>query len=287
MHHSDDPKRACVVFDCYVDDSGTHEQSDIVVLGGIMVDRANFTRFDEKWRPMLHRYRIDSLHMTDFVRPHGKHIGMLPELKIALFTEAVAIINARKVFSISVVVSHAPYRESVPIDIYREHAAPYTSAFIYLARFNAVHADHSNHPDRIAYLVDETRTFGEQIRRAHALVKAWEHSHGSGVIRTGALAFDSDDNVSALQAADLIAWSARRELSGDGLLNEFAPLKEVLRARFWASGARAVRSHIYGQIKDDLGPRMMEDVKTKGAQRLNEALESLRKLAEFESNGGT
>jgi hypothetical protein len=211
MHRSDDPGEACVVvFDCYVDDSGTHEQSDLVVLGGVMMDRANFTRFDQKWRPMLHRCRVDSLHMTDFVRPYGKYVGMLPELKIALFTEAVAIINARKIFSISVVVNHAPYRESVPIDIYREHVAPYTSAFIYLARFNAIHADHNNHPDRISYLVDETRTFAQQIRNAHTLLKAWEHSRGSGTIRTGGLAFDSDVNVSALQAADLIAWSARR-----------------------------------------------------------------------------
>lgn len=284
MQHSDDPDKACVVFDCYVDDSGTHEQSDIVVLGGIVLDRASFIRFNDKWRPMLRRYCIDTLHMTDFVRPYGKHIGMYQELKIALFTEAVAIINACKLFSISVKVSHAPYRDSVPIEIYREHVAPYTSAFIYLARFNAVHADHNNYPDRITYLVDETRNFAEQIRNAHVLVKAWENSHGTGVVRTGALAFDSDDNVSALQAADLVAWAARRKLSGDDLVNEFVPLKEVLRERFLESGARALHSHFYGEIKDDLGPKMMADVKAKGPQRLNEALESLRKLAESESS---
>jgi hypothetical protein len=71
------------------------------------------------------------------------------------------------------------------------------------------------------------------------------------------------------------------------LLNEFAPLKEVLTERFLASGARAVRSHVYGQIKDDLGSRMMEDVKAKGPERFNQALQSLRKLAEFEAGSGT
>jgi hypothetical protein len=221
--------------------------------------------------------------MTDFVRPHGKHIGMLPELKIALFTETVSIINARKIYSISIAVNHAPFRESVPVKVYREYVSPYASAFLYLARFNAIHANHSNHPDRIAYLVDETRSFAEQIRMGHVLCKAWEASHDPKIVRTGALAFDSDDNVSALQAADLIAWSARRSLSGDGLLNEFSPLKEVLRERFLASGIRAPGSHLHERVRDDIGPRMMADVRARGPQRLNEARESLRKLSESES----
>ena len=264
-----------------MDDSGTHEQSDIVVLGAILLDRNVFIRLDKKWRAMLHRYRIDSLHLTDFVRPYGKHVGMLPELKIALFTEAVAIINARKIMSISVAVNHAPYRDSVPVPVYREAVSPYASAFLYLARLNAVTAEHSNRPGKIAYLIDETRAFAEQIRRAHLLCKAWEASHGSKVVRTGSLAFDSDDNVSALQAADLIAWAARRKFSGYGLTAEFSPLDEVLRERFAPSGA-AIRTHCHRWVKDDIGPRMMEDVKLNGPQRLNEALENLRTLAESE-----
>jgi hypothetical protein len=187
--------------------------------------------------------------------------------------------------SISVAVNHAEYKESVPVAVYREAVSPYCSAFLHLARFNSITAELNGNPDRIAYLVDEGSAFAEQIRLGHALVKAWEHSHGSLVIRTGALAFDSDDNVSALQAADLIAWSARRKFSGDGLTAEFSPLNEALRERFALDGTQ-VRTHCHRWVKDDMGPKMMEMARADGPRMLQDALTGLKRLAESESDRG-
>ncbi len=87
MHHSDDPSRRTIVFNCYGDDSGTEEQSPIVLLGAILLDKHNFILLDERWRRMLRQFRLESLHIADFVRPHGRHVGMHKELKIALFAE--------------------------------------------------------------------------------------------------------------------------------------------------------------------------------------------------------
>ena len=41
------------------------------------------------------------------------------------------------------------------------------------------------------------------------------------------MTFDTDDRVSALQAADVVAWSARRRANGI-LEGDFSPLNEVL-----------------------------------------------------------
>ena len=42
------------------------------------------------------------------------------------------------------------------------------------------------------------------------------------------MAFDTDDRVSALQAADVVAWSARRRSVYGRIEGAFAPLEEVL-----------------------------------------------------------
>jgi hypothetical protein len=42
------------------------------------------------------------------------------------------------------------------------------------------------------------------------------------------MGFDTDDRVPALQAADVLAWSARRRQVDGTLAGEFAPLQDAL-----------------------------------------------------------
>ena len=42
-----------------------------------------FLDFNNKWEKVLNEFRIEPpLHMTEFIRPYGKHIGMYHELKL-------------------------------------------------------------------------------------------------------------------------------------------------------------------------------------------------------------
>jgi hypothetical protein len=66
---------------------------------------------------------------------------------------------------------------------------------------------------------------------AHSVILDNERAEGK-FLHTGALAYDIDDRVPALQAADVIAWAARkRELLGGSLPEGFEPLLEALRPR--------------------------------------------------------
>ena len=51
------------------------------------------------------------------------------------------------------------------------------------------------------------------------------------------MAFDTDNNVPQLQAADVIAWSARRN-AVNKLPNEFEPLRDVLQEKIKTSDGR-------------------------------------------------
>jgi hypothetical protein len=76
--------------------------------------------------------------------------------------------------------------------------------------------------------VDDGVAYKEQLVAAHSVVLGIERlNHNTGRSWVGRLAFDIDDRVPALQAADVIAWSARRRELGS-LNGVFEPLHEVL-----------------------------------------------------------
>lgn len=276
MHHSNDRDRQSAVLACYVDDSGTDNQSPLVVLGACVLDRDAFIRFDKSWRKMLDQYRIESLHMADFVRPHGKHIGIYPELKIALFRQVASIINRRKDSSFSILVSNAEFKKAIPHDMQGATIGPYAAAFIGLALMNSKIANVRDYPDKIAYLVDEGSSVAEQLRIGHLLVKGFEKAQ-SQKVRTGSFAFADDEDVSALQAADVIAWSARRKFSGDGLANEFAALNNIFSKRFNSQGVE-VHPHFHHQLQDDLAQRIMEQITADGPAMHKRALEAIQSV---------
>jgi hypothetical protein len=80
----------------------------------------------------------------------------------------------------------------------------------------------------MAYLVDDDCPGKDQLKAAHTVLLNRERQVGK-YRHTGAMGFDIDDRVSALQAADVISWCARRRQLDGELPNEFAALDEVPR----------------------------------------------------------
>ena len=203
---------------------------------------------------------------------------MYRELKIALFTEAVKIINARKDSSVSVSVKNAEFKMAVSTEFYRKILSPYAAAFVGLALFNAKIANDFDSPDQVSYLVDEGSPFAAQLRIGHVLVKAFEKAQGRKIIRTGSFAFADDADVSALQGADMIAWASRRNAVGGGLVDEFKPLNEIFKKRFNADGGQ-VHPHFHYHVRDDLTGKITEQMALEGDKLSREAFAALRALA--------
>lgn len=214
--------------------------------------------------------------MTDFVRPYGKFIGMHKEIKVALFNEIANVINARKYMSVSAALRHRIFKDSVPLNVYRGALSGYAAAFIAMVNMNIHIAHEANYPERINYVVDSGNPFAEQLRLAHLMAMAQENQNRGG-FKTGALLFDSDDNVTALQAADVIAWTARRKHSGSGLTGEFLPLEEILKERFDVGG-KALRTHAHIWIDDSTGKRTADRASTDTGQLLQEAEKAIDNL---------
>ena len=230
MHHSDSPNRATMALTSYFDDSGSDDSSPITVIGGPVMSRNEFIAFARRWSQLLDLHRVPPpLHMADFVRPYGKHIGMHKEMKIALFSEAVSLINSHKSFGISVGIPQPDFKLTLPTNVSKELLSPYALAFFCAVLTiqgvckNSVMARY----EVVSYLVDDGSSWKDQLKDAHTWIVNSEKSKNQPR-NTGAMAFDTDDRVSALQAADVIAWSARRREIDGQLKDEFGPLTAVL-----------------------------------------------------------
>ena len=227
MHHSDDPKRLSLAVTCYSDDSASHEESEWVVVGGVVMNKPNFIHFNSQWEILLKEFRLDFLHMTDFIRPYGRYSAMHREMKIALFTSVTKHINDHKTYSISVAVLQKEFKALLSMEVYRKLMGPYALAFLIVIMANCELATITKYGDRIAYLVDKGSSHHhEQLNGAHSLIIEWE-KHMGRISKTGAIAFDYDDRVSALQAADVVAWTFHRKQELLEFGDEFSPLLKL------------------------------------------------------------
>jgi len=222
LHHSEDRNRRVVGLTSYLDDSGTHDGSAVVVIGGPVMSRIQFKAFCRRWKALLHKYRIpEPLHMKDF-----SSLGLYPEMRVAFLRAASKLINEHKLYSLSVAIPEDDFKDQLSKDVQKNLIGPYALAFMSLVLANQHLSATRHHDGKTAYLIDQGSSHPEQLLEAHALLldrdRERKHHH------TGAIAFDSDDNVPALQAADLIAWSARqRDL--DRLSGDLAPLHDALQ----------------------------------------------------------
>jgi hypothetical protein len=202
--------------------------------------RNAFINFNRQWKKLLEQYRIESVHMNEFVRPQGRYCAMYPELKIALFTSISKLICKNRVYSLSMGVPLVDFEEIVP-ELFLQLMRPYTMALFIVMMFNNAIAKAEGYQERLAYLMDHGN-FEEQMLGAHKWVRKWEDEtrFSSNV---GTLAFANDADNTALQGADVVAWSSRRR-DHEGLDGEYAPLRKIFEDRFDSSG-KPISRHIH------------------------------------------
>jgi hypothetical protein len=54
----------------YMDESGTHEGSEIIAVAGYLGTYGTWQRFLQEWEPMMQHFAVKDFHMTDF---EGRH----------------------------------------------------------------------------------------------------------------------------------------------------------------------------------------------------------------------
>jgi hypothetical protein len=113
---------------------------------------------------------------------------------------------------------------------------PYGLAFFFALMANQAYSETSLvHPAEVfSYIVDAGFPHVHQLFSIHSAIIRIRKTKGKCCL-VGSLTQDTDERVPALQAADVVAWSARRrELKT--LTDEFAPLNELISTRKYRGG---------------------------------------------------
>lgn len=223
LHHSNDADRMAVVIDCYLDESGTDDQSPTAVVGGLLLQRDSFFCLDIEWKKALERHGINPpLHMKEF-GPHGKFKNIPHDTRRLLFSDLVKIINEHKTGTIAATLTTAQYDRHFSGLFRRKDMGVYGFCFILLVMIQAKSAQEGGITERIPFVMDIGNPYRHHVLEAHASI---EYVQKSQFLNAGSLTFDCDTNLRALQAADLVSWSVRRKLTG-AFVHGFEPLPEV------------------------------------------------------------
>jgi hypothetical protein len=208
-----------VVFTCYLDESGTDQNdSQVAVLGGLLLKMSQSYWLGDELRKCLSKHNIPwPLHMYEFGR-HGKLRDVRSEGRRALFSDLVRVINDNKTYSVASTLSSEKYKQAFNglTDL-----SMYAASFTQVAMMNGVGSRYGGSKEPIRYLLDDDNRYKPQVVEGHAVLLASEEQHPLNI---GSLEFDSDDNVAALQAADVVAWAVRRKIAS-ALKSGFEPLE--------------------------------------------------------------
>ncbi|MGA8573528.1 MAG: DUF3800 domain-containing protein [Desulfobaccales bacterium] len=228
MHRSDDPNKQALVVTCYLDDSGTDDLSPYTVVAGLLLNKYNLKLFEDIWPALLKDHNVKPiLHMKDFANPKLPYKWWDYEKKYALFADVVAIINKLKIHSVAATINQSQFNTIMNQDI-KETMGIY--AMCYMACVFTTHkmAEHSKYYDNIAFILDLGTRNTDHVIRAHRGLVNIQKKTPSLIGNIGTIAFEDDERVVALQAADIIAWGVRRRLAGLPFRMGYEPIPLLL-----------------------------------------------------------
>jgi hypothetical protein len=230
MHHSEDPNKETFAITCYLDESGTDgSDNKNAVMAGLLLNKTSFLSFDQDWSDLLRRKKIEPpLHMKEFGK-HGRLKCFSYAERESIFTEVAEIINRHRIVSIASILNKDSFESYVHKKI-RERLGFYGFCFHLCITINDEQAWHNNYKDRIAFLLDDGNTHKNHIIAARDAILHSRKTDPHYLPHTGSITFDDDKYISALQAADVIAWGVRRRSNGKKLDKGFEPIAQILDA---------------------------------------------------------
>jgi hypothetical protein len=237
--------RFLAVFIAYMDESGTHNQSEFASLAGYVNHSIGWTQVERTWKAVLSQYHVDEFHMTDFENRYGefdwRNYWFLPdqELRHPFMRDIIRALDPPKHLRVGCTISLRDYREIIPECFHKEYN-PYYFLFakcieqLWRVSFLAIPPD-----EQLAFVFDEKLGFEG---RSTAIFYALRDHQFPYSDKMGSVQFASSKKFVPLQAADLVAFEYRkygeREIHKTG-----RPVRWTMQ-QLCANGAKGLFHHI-------------------------------------------
>jgi hypothetical protein len=193
------------VIKVYFDDSGTHDASVAVAVGGYLASVESWDSFQPKWRSVLDEYEIPYFHMTDFEARQKLFVRWEQHKRIALQGKLISLIREHTQAVFTAATIKADYEQVK--DYYGVSVYIYT---LYQALGGVITwADRVQFPGPIAYVISQRASNGEvETLRQRIIGDARLRRR----FRLGSWVVADMRELNPLQAADMIAFETYKEM---------------------------------------------------------------------------
>lgn len=225
MHGSGSSLQETAAVRLYMDESGGEDPgTPDVVVGGMLIKFSEFNTFEDAWWDVLDRHGIvPPLHMKEFGKD-GALSHITKSCRFELFSEISDLINHHKLYSIAAMLNNERYKNSVSKEM-AERFSPYGMCFLLAVAMNHKLAENHHYANRIPIIMDTGNPKKGHVADSHAEIIRMQRDT---FMHAGGLHFEDDRDFAILQAADVIAWAARRKTTGKPLPKFFSPISRIL-----------------------------------------------------------
>lgn len=190
----------------FIDDSGSGGDSLFYILAGYSAPESTWAAFWPDWQSALALApKLEYFKMSEAESLKGQFAGFSPEERTKRVNEFIDVILDHDLQEASIGISAPAYQEIFYPIMHRSHASPYYLALIGMVSALAGINRYSGSSELTDFIFDEQ--VGMQTRAVRMYVGIKRHFPER---QFGRIAFKSDREMIALQAADLIAWQNRR-----------------------------------------------------------------------------
>lgn len=195
----------------YFDESGTHNGSSVVVVGGCLMAKENALAFSQEWQAVLSHYGLPCFHSADFNSRYPP-FDKLGDREWEQVRQELLSVALRHVQTIVLSALKTKDYEEALIDCgLTETISKY--AICGIACMSIVHdwAERHSHTGRIPFLFDHWK--GHVHSFSQSYLYARKKPGFADKFRLGGLTFEDKKEFVPLQAADIIAYEGYKRCS--------------------------------------------------------------------------
>ena len=214
LHPRDSQWRGTAVLKGFFDDSGTHEGSKVVAIGGCVAREEQWAQFEPEWAEMLAHFGIQEYHSGDLQAFAGEFKGWTEEKRRQLVGWAAKIGQQWAKHSFSSLLIREDYEQVVPEWAKQSAAFGDEYNFCFQMTVGQVMSwiEYLKPPmpdtDQIAFVFDQQPKKEGLTRFSYDQIKKFRDPYD----RMGGFGFVSGKRFLPLQFADFIAYESYKEL---------------------------------------------------------------------------
>lgn len=205
------PRRVIALLCAYFDDTGTHRDSRVVGIAGMIGEMSDWSSFDAKWVAKIAQYGLSDFHATDCDNVAPEFDRLSGTERDALLRELAYMIKEDDLLPLSVAVRAESWRRVVADDPFareflERYRKPYFLCFEHCVRMGAHWSRAFKSASPLAIVFNEQ---GADAAMASEIFDAYNNSQLFGG-QLSTLEFAPHRGCAPLQAVDLIAHEAYR-----------------------------------------------------------------------------